>query len=243
MMRLDALPILVVGVVIGLSPISLADQMPPIERFLTAESVEWIDPITTRLSLYINQAGRLVLLDAELNEVQRASGNSVFVVHAWQMENADELEDQLFFVRFMPVDGLPFQRLLRVTPGEDVQRELTREERQWVWRDVEKLSVPRQVPSEREQESSPEPWISISALDEELDSFIQQLAGAGIQMPEEEDLADELRVRGLVLIGEGLYAEALLLLRQSFAIHAASELEDRIQRLELYLDVRTQAEP
>ena len=242
-MRHDALAALLSGMMIALAPFSLADQMPPIDRFLMVESVEWIDPVITRLSLYSAQAGQLVLLDAELNEVQRASGSSVFVVHAWQMENADELEDQLFFVRFIPADGPPFQRLLRVTPGEDAQRELTRAERQWLWQAVEEISAPQEEPFAQHGASPAEPWTSISALDQELDSFIQQLDVAGIQMPEEEDFADALRLRGLALIGEGLYAEALLLLQESFAIHAAPGLEDRIKRLELYLDLQAQTEP
>lgn len=242
-MRRDAWLAFLIGLVVTWSPMSLADQEAGIQRFLMVEETDWIDPLTTRLSLYSGVAGELVLLDAEFNEIQREQGSPVFLVHVWQMENADELPDQLFFVRFIPEQAPPFQRLLRVTPGEDVRRSLTRAQRQWFWEPVEQLPVLVQTALPEAAESAAEVWMSLSALDQELDEFIGQLNAAGVEMPDETDFAEALKQEGFALMGEGLYAEALLLLQQSFAIHAAEDLQDRIERLELYLDLQARIEP
>ena len=218
-----------------------AQERPVLERVWSQEAPEWVDPVTTRLSLYSAQGGRLVLLDSRQRPLQQEQGQPLWLVHVWQMENEDELPDQLFYTRFTPERGAGIERLLRVTPGTDVRLTLVQEQGQWLWKPLSDIPIDiNNMVMKDEAGSELFAWMSTTAIDQDLAAFWTQLEEAGMSAPTEADLAADLQVRGFVLMGEGLYAEALLLLKESYAIHATPELLDRIGRLERYLDLQVQ---
>lgn len=225
------------------SPLVAQDQI-NLERAWSFEEHEWLDPISTRLVLYANQPGRLVLLDHHNKELRQEQGNPVWLVFVWQMENQEEIPDQLFYVNFTPEEGSgpAFQRLLRVTPGDDVHFLLVKDHDQWIWRSTP--SLPREISlqslSENDDSAAPSVWMSVEAIDDELDTFWQLLNDAGIAEPELIDVAEDIKSQGFALMGDGLYAEALLMLQQSYKIEPTSELLDRIKRLEAYIDLQIQ---
>lgn len=240
-MRRDRLVTLMLPALLCCAPWLSAQERPPLERAWSVEEVEWIDPVTTRLSLYSNEPGQLVLLDAAHRPLQQEQGQPLWLVHVWQMENEEVLPDQLFYTRFMPETGPAFQRMLRVTPGTDVRLVLIQDQGQWIWQQLdEKNHKINQIAIELAVEPEHYSWMSADALDQDLETFWQLLDTAGIPAPDLSDAAALLQAQGFELLGEGLYAEALLILKESYALHATPELLDRIGRLERYLDLQGQ---
>lgn len=227
-----------------ITPLLTAQDRLNFEPAWSLESEEWEDPISTRLILHTTQQGRLVLLDQHHKELRQEQGSPVWLTYVWQMENEEEIPDQLFYANFLPEDGsgTPFQRLLRVTPGSDVRFTLIKDQGQWVWRSMPDLpqEISLQLSSEKVVHDDQSAWTSVDALDDDLNTFWQLLSDAGIEEPTFNDVAAELKVQGFTLIGEGLYAEALLILTQSYDMEPASELLDRIKRLEAYIDLQAQ---
>ncbi|TVQ71425.1 MAG: hypothetical protein EA373_04580 [Oceanospirillales bacterium] len=225
------------------TPITAQDRL-NFERAWSLETEEWEDPISTRLILHTTQQGRLVLLDQHNRELRQEQGSPVWLVYVWQMENEEEIPDQLFYANFFPEDesGTPFQRLLRVTPGTDARFTLINDQGEWIWRSMPDLpqEISLQLSSEKLLHDEQSAWMSANALDDDLNAFWQLLSEVGIEEPTFSDVAADLKAQGFTLIGEGLYAEALLILKQSYDIDPTSDLLDRIKRLEAYVDLQAQ---
>lgn len=240
-MRPDVMNSLMASLLLLCASLLHAQERPDLERAWSADDVEWADPITTRLSLYSAEPGQLMLLDAEYTMLQQKQNRPLWLVHVWQMENAKNLADALFHIRFTPDEGVPFQRMLRVTPGTDVRFVLTREQGTWLWQSL--AAIPdeiRQLASSTSDEPKAYSWMDVESLDQDITAFMRQLDAAGVTAPDPADPAAALKERGFALLGEGHYAEALLVLKESQALNPTTELTDRIERLERYLDLQGQ---
>ncbi|MFP4154433.1 MAG: hypothetical protein ACLFSG_01905 [Halothiobacillaceae bacterium] len=214
------------------------------ENFLRRPDNLLIDPYDapgdhraiTPIRVRAEQPGELSLRDASGEVVARDRGAQPAIVHDWRHDAGEPVPDTVFTIQFTPNDGQPgTRRLLRVRAGEAVNRVFGPGPDGQGWQ-MQPTEANTFMPSGLERASG-----QGAALIEAPEDLERELA-ALLALEEPADpvqRAGELRAAGQARILEGDYEAALELLEQSLALSHDAALADRIERLRLFLEVRS----